>query len=384
LTNLIPRLFKGFFTIQPIEKLTSDNRDMSYKLFIPGPVEVSAKTFGAMTQPVFGHRSAEFSQLYFGVQTGLQELFETKDPVFLSTSSSWGVMEAAVRNLTGKGVLNCMNGAFSDRWHDVALKCGKTAGSIQFPWGSPVDPDAVRKELATGRYDLITMVHNETSTGTMSPLAEIMEVVRDFPEVLSVVDTVSSFSAVAVGKDRLGIDVVLTGSQKALALPPGLAIFSVSNRALQRAGNIKDRGFYFDFLEFQKNHEKGMTPTTPNISLIFALRSKLEDIREEGIERRYARHASLNRMVHHWVEENGFRLFPEKAFASRTLSCVENTREVDVPSWIARIREYCNCVIDGGYGKLKGRTFRISNMGDETEESISSLLKNLTATLDDR
>ena len=355
---------------------------MSDRLFIPGPVEVSAKTYAAMARPVFGHRSAEFIELYLGIQPDLQSLFYTRDPVFLSTSSSWGVMEASVRNLAGKGVLNCMNGAFSDRWHDVTLRCGETAGSVRSPWGGPVDPELVRRELGTGRYDTITIVHNETSTGTMSPIEDIMRVVRDFPEVLSVVDTVSSFSALAIKKDDLGIDVILTGSQKALALPPGLAIFSVSDRAMDRASKKKDRGFYFDFIEFRKNHEKGMTPSTPNIPLIFALRSKLEDIREEGIEQRYARHTRLNAMVHAWIEENGFRLFPEKAYASRTLSCVENVRDIDVPAWIARLRDRCNCVIDGGYGKIKGRTFRISNMGDETDETISELLSNLTATLE--
>jgi aspartate aminotransferase-like enzyme len=334
-----------------------------------------------MTRPVFGHRSSEFTELYFALQGPLRELFYTEDPVYLSTSSSWGVMEAAVRNLSNRSVLNCMNGAFSDKWHDVSLRCGKKAGALPFPWGRPIDPDSVRAELSTGRYDLITLVHNETSTGTMSPLREIMEAVKEFPEVISVVDTVSSFSAVAVEKDALGIDVVLTGSQKALALPPGLSIFSVSERALRRAESIKNRGYYFDFIEFQKNHEKGMTPTTPNISLIFALQSKLEEILEEGLAARYARHANLNRLVHQWVEDNGFQLFPEASFASRSLSCVENIREVDIPAWIGRLREQCGCVIDGGYGKIKGRTFRISNMGDETETSISELLSNLTATL---
>ena len=357
---------------------------MSYKLFIPGPVEVSRKTYEAMGTPVFGHRSADFVKLYQDVQPGLQTLFETQDPVFISTSSAWGVMEGAIRNVTKRGVLNCMSGAFSDKWHDVAKRCGLEAGALQFAWGEPVDPEAVRRELATGRYDAITLIHNETSTGTMNPLAKIMEVVREFPEVISIVDTVSSFSAVSIPKDALGIDVLLTGSQKALALPPGLSLFSVSQRALNRASEVEGRGYYFDFHEFLKNHEKGMTPSTPVIPLIFALRSKLEDIFAEGIAQRHARHARLNNMVHEWVERHGFSLLPPPEFASKTLSCVRNTTGVDLAALNKSLKERFHCVIDTGYGKLKGETFRISNMGDETEETISQLLANLDELLAER
>ena len=194
-------------------------------------------------------------------------------------------MEGSVRNVVRKKVLNCMNGAFSDKWNDVARRCARAAGALKFEWGQPVDPDAVRRELATGAYDAITFIHNETSCGCMSDLAAVMAVIRRFPEVISIVDTVSSFSALPIPKDELGIDVLITGSQKALALPPGLALLSVSPRALERAAGIADRGYYFDFLEFQKNHEEGMTPSTPVIPLFYALKSKLEDIPDRGPRR---------------------------------------------------------------------------------------------------
>jgi len=186
---------------------------MSYKLFIPGPVAVSEKTFRAMSQPMIGHRSPDFVALYQALQPGLQALFGTKDPVYLSTSSAWGAMEGSVRNVVKKKVLNCMNGAFSDKWNDVALRCGRAATALKFEWGQPVDPGAVRRELSTGAYDAITIIHNETSCGCMSDLAAIMAVVREFPEVISIVDTVSSFSAMAIPKDDLGIDVMITGTQ---------------------------------------------------------------------------------------------------------------------------------------------------------------------------
>jgi aspartate aminotransferase-like enzyme len=354
---------------------------MSYKLFIPGPIAVSEKTLRAMAQPMIGHRSTDFVALYQSMQPDLQALFYTKDPVYLSTSSAWGVMEGSLRNVVKKKVLCCMNGAFSDKWLDVAQRCGLAAGALKFEWGQPVDPAALRKELATGQYDAVTLIHNETSCGCLSDLPAIMAVVRDFPDVISIVDTVSSFSALPIKKDELGIDVLITGSQKALALPPGMAIFSVSKRALDRAATVTGRGYYFDFLEFQKNHEAGMTPSTPTIPHIYALKSKLEDIKAEGVEARYARHARLNKKVRDWAFAKGFKLFPKEGHGSVTLNCFANTLKVDLPALNKALKSKHGFVIDGGYGKLKGQTFRISNMGDETDETMAALLKALDAVL---
>jgi len=182
--------------------------------------------------------------------------------------------------------------------------------------------------------------------------------------------------------DALGIDVLLTGSQKALALPPGLALFSVSERASQRAQTIPGRGYYFDFIEFAKNQEQDMTPSTPVIPLIYALCSKLDEIAAEGIEARYERHRMLNAIVHGWVKKRGFDFFAPEGCRSLSLTCVKNTRGVNVAAWITRLRDKHHMVIDGGYGKLKGKTFRISNMGDETEETIRGLLEALDDTLE--
>lgn len=354
---------------------------MSYKLFIPGPIAVSEKTLQAMAQGMIGHRSTDFVALYNAIQPDLQALFYTKDPVYLSTSSAWGVMEGALRNVCKKKVLNCMNGAFSDKWFDVAQRCGKPATALKFDWGQPVDPEAVRKELATGAYDAITIIHNETSCGCMSDLSALMAVVREFPEVISIIDTVSSFSVVPIKKDELGIDVLITGSQKALAMPPGLALLSVSKRALERAASVSDRGYYFDFIEFQKNHEAGMTPSTPAIALIYALKSKLEDIKAEGIENRYARHARLNRTVRDHVLAKGFTLFPKAGFGSVALNCFANNLGYDLAALNKTLKSKHGLVIDGGYGKLKGKTFRISNMGDETDESIAAMLRAFDSAL---
>lgn len=344
------------------------------KLFIPGPVEVSAKTFAAFSKPMMGHRSGDFKKLYGRIQPRLQELFMTKQPVFLSTSSAWGVMEGAIRNVVGSGkVLNCMCGAFSDKWLDVSKRCGKEAVGLQVEWGQPIRGEQIREHLKQGGFEAVTVIHNETSTGVMSPIAEIAEAVREFPEVQLIVDSVSSFSVVPLPMDELGIDVLLTGSQKALAMPPGLALFSVSQKGLERASKTAGRGYYFDFIEFQKNQAEDMTPSTPSISHVYALESKLEDIFNEGIMNRHARHAATNSLVHDWVRSNGFEFFAPEGYRSKSLTCVANNRGVDVAAMLVKLKEQ-GFIIDGGYGKLKGKTFRISNMGDETVESVGEVL----------
>jgi aspartate aminotransferase-like enzyme len=344
------------------------------KLFIPGPVEVSEKTRAAFSRPMIGHRGEAFKNLYREIHPRLQELFETKQPIFLSTSSAWGVMEAAIRNIVRERVLCCMCGAFSDKWLDVARRCGKEAEALQVEWGKHIDPKALDHELASVRFDAVTLIHNETSTGVMNPLPEICCTLAKYPDVALILDTVSSFSAVPIAMDALGIDVMLTGAQKALALPPGFSLFSVSEKAFARAEKQKDRGYYFDFLEFKKQQNEFMTPSTPSIGHIFALQSKLEDIFNETLPARFARHALTNSLVHDWVRRRGFEFFAEENFRSPTLTCVKNKRGIDVPKLVRDLREKHHLVIDGGYGKIKGQTFRLSNMGDETEETVAHLL----------
>jgi aspartate aminotransferase-like enzyme len=279
-----------------------------------------------------------------------------------------------------------MNGAFSDKWLDVARRCGKDAEPLQVPWGSPIRGDMLEAKLKTADFDVVTLIHNETSTGTMSPIEEIAEVKRRFPEVMFIVDSVSSFSAVKLEFDKLGFDVLLAGSQKALALPPGLALFTCSPASLARAAEARDRGYYFDFVEFQKNGEQSMTPSTPSIGHVHALESKLEDIFTEGLDRRYDRHARLSQLTRDWAARHGFNFFPEQGFESRTLTCVNNGaraggRVVDVPSLQKLVKDQ-GFLIDGGYGKIKGKTFRISNMGDETDATMGQLFAALDRAME--
>ena len=323
---------------------------------------------------MIGHRGEDFKNLYRSIHPNLQKLFATRQSVFLSTSSAWGVMEASIRNVVDRGVLCCMCGAFSDKWFDVAKRCGKNAEPLQVDWGKHINPKDVDAKLATGKFDTVTLIHSETSTGVMNPLPEICCTLAKYPDVVLVVDTVSSFSGIRIEMDALGIDVMLTGAQKALALPPGFSLFSVSEKAFARAEKIPNRGYYFDFLEFKQQQADWMTQSTPSIGHIFALQSKLEDIFNETLPARFARHVRTNSLVHDWVRRRGFEFFAEEDFRSPTLTCVKNKRGIDVPKLVRDLREKHHLVIDGGYGKIKGQTFRLSNMGDETEETVAHLL----------
>ena len=353
---------------------------MHKKLFIPGPVEIHPDILTAMATPMIGHRMKEYAVLHGRVTSGLKKLLFTDGRVFLATSSAFGVMEGAVRNLVGTRCANFCNGAFSDKWHDVTLRCGKEADAIRFDWGRPVTPEAVDQALATGRYDSMTMIHNETSTGVMSPLPEIAEVMKKYPDVMFIVDTVSSMSALKVPVDELGIDSCIFGVQKAFALPPGLAVFTASEKALQRAAGMAGRGYYFDFIEFAANDDKDNTPSTPCISLIYAMDRQLERMFAEGLEARWSRHVELSDYVRNWVKERGFELFPELQYASRTLTCARNTRGIDLAALKKGLGE-AGFAFDDGYGKIKGQTFRIAHMGDMTRSDLDELLTAITTIM---
>jgi len=347
---------------------------MYKKLFIPGPTEVREEILDVLRTPMIGHRSKEFSQLLEEVTPKVQKLFYTKGRVFLSTSSSTGVMEAAVRNCVKKRCLCCVCGAFSDRWEKIARANGKETERLEVEWGKAIRPDMVSEKLKKGGFDSVTVVHNETSTGVMNPLQEIAEVVREHPDVVFLVDAVSSLAGVKIDVDSLGIDVCLAGVQKCVALPPGLALFSVSEKALERAKEVDSRGYYFDFLVFEKYFaERKQTPTTPVISLIYALNRQLDAMFEEGLEKRFARHKELAEYTRKWAKEK-FDLFAEEGFRSQTLTTVTNTRGISIGALNQELAKR-GVTIANGYGKLKEKTFRIAHMGDITIEEIKQLLQ---------
>ena len=349
------------------------------RLFIPGPTEVRPENLAAMGKPQIGHRSDEFKDLYGRVIPKLQTLLETENPVFLFSCSSTGVWEAAIRNGVRERVLCCMQGAFSDRWLKVATSNGKQAVPLKVEWGRAITAEAIDRELSRGGYDAITVVHNETSTGVMNHLAEIAAVMRKHPEVTFLVDAVSSMAGTRIPVDEWRIDVCLAGLQKAFALPAGLTVASVSSRVLEKAKTIESRGYYFDFLEMQKYHERGQTPATPAISQIFALDAQLDDILAETPAARYARHETLAAIVREWARRH-FAVFSEEGYESPTLTCIANTRSISVSALNKELGKQW-AAISNGYGDLKEKTFRIAHMGDTQEWEIRGLLAVLDRIL---
>jgi len=353
---------------------------MHKKLFIPGPTEVREDILDVMKTPMIGHRSKEFSELYDSVIPKVKKVLYTENKVFLSTSSATGLMEGAIRNCVKERALNLVCGAFSKRWHQITKANGKEADVVEVEWGKAILPEMVRDALKTGKYDAVTFVHNETSTGVMNPIYEIAEVMKEFPDVSFLVDAVSSMVGVKIEVDRLGVDVCLAGVQKAFALPPGLALCSVSEKALKKAESIPNRGYYFDFLTFLKyDQDKHQTPTTPIISIIFALDKQLDRFFEEGLENRFARHLEMANYVRDWTRQY-FAFFPDEKYLSNTLTAIKNTRGISVADLNKELGKR-GAMISNGYGKLKEQSFRIAHMGDLTLDDMKWLLSQINEIL---
>lgn len=353
------------------------------RLFVPGPTDVHPATLAAQDMPMIGHRSDELEALFGKCSAQLQALSHTEARVFTVAASGSGLQEAAIRNGVGGRVINFVNGAFSQRWHDVSVGCNKEAVAVEVPWCTAVKPAAVGEALelalADGPVDAITVVHNETSTGVASPVGEIAETVRRVsPDTLVLVDAVSSFSGVKLPFDAWDLDLLLTSSQKALAVPPGLAFAAVSDRLMERAATLSDRGWYFDFLQLDKYRRRSTTPATPAISLLRALSVQLDRIFDEGLEARYARHAHCGQMSRAWAVDNGFGLMAESGYESDTVTTVENGRGLDI-SQLNGFLEQREMQIANGYGPYKGKAFRIGHMG----EVWPSDLERLFAAIDE-
>ena len=345
---------------------------MVKKLFIPGPTDVSRDVFDAMSKPMIGHRGREFSELLETTVENLKKIMFTENDVFIAPCSSTGLMEASVRNCVRGRCLNVGNGAFSERWHNIAKFNGKNADLLSFEWGEAPDAKIIDEKLSEEDYDAITLVHNETSTGVTAPIEKIAKTVKNY-DVTFMVDAVSSIGGVKIDVDKLGIDVCLFGVQKALALPAGLACCSVSEKALEKAKTIENRGYYFDFLIYKKYLNKKQTPTTSAISILRGLRYQLDKILNiEGLENRYKRHEKMGKITRKWAKKN-FELLPREEYSSNTVSCIKNTRNINCNELKEKLAER-GYVFANGYGKLADKTFRIAHMGDRTIDELKEYL----------
>jgi aspartate aminotransferase-like enzyme len=366
-----------------VKKKAKGGTKMHKKLFIPGPIDVREDVLQKMATPQIGHRSKDASALQRSVSEKLNKVFQTENQIILSTSSGSGLMEGAIRSCTRKRAAVFSVGAFGDRWFKMAKTNGVPADKISSVPGQPTTVEMVDETLATGKYDVMTVTQNETSAGIMNPVAEIGALLKKkYPEVLLLVDTVSSMGGTNIEVDNWGIDVCITSTQKCLGLPAGMSICSVSERAIAAARQVENRGLYFDLVELydviqKKDHQY---PSTPSLSHMFAMDYQLDKILAEGIENRFARHIEMAECVRTWAKKN-FALFVEdEKYLSNTLTTVKNTRGIDVSDLNKKLGER-GFVISNGYGDLKDKTFRISHMGDYTVDEVKELLKNIDEIL---
>jgi len=343
-------------------------------MFVPGPVDVADEVLQAQAAPMLPHRSREFEAIFRSASEKAQKLFYTQYRVFLTASSGTGLQEAAIRNFVNRRVLSVVNGAFADRWHDVAVSNGKDVKKLSFEWDRPASPEQIAEFVRAGEFEALTVVHNETSTGMQNPIREIAEAVKAVsPDTLILVDAVSSLAGARIEMDAWGLDMVLTSSQKCLALPPGLALGAVSDRAMEKAKSVENRGWYFDLLRMEKHRNKDSSPATPAMSLIFALDLQLDRVLAEGLENRFARHSAMAKRVQEWAEAHDLSMYAPEGYRSQTVTTIRNERGISVSDLNAFLKEH-DMRIAGGYGPIKQSTFRIAHMGETQMEDIDKLL----------
>jgi aspartate aminotransferase-like enzyme len=343
-------------------------------MFVPGPVDVAPEVLEAMTKPMIPHRTDEFNTFFRGTEAKLKKVFLTENRIFQPPSTGTGMQEAGVRNLAQKDILSCVNGAFSERWYQGALLNGKSADRLDADWGDIIQPEKLADALKKKHYEAVTIVHNETSTGVENPLKALAAVVHDVsPDTLILVDAVSSMGGVKIETDAWGVDFILTSSQKCFALPPGISFAAVSDRALEKAENVENRGWYFDLLRLEKHRIKNSTPMTPSMSLIWGLDAQLDRMLDEGLENRWARHFAMTERMQAWAYENGMEPLAPEGHRSKTVTTVKNLRNVDIGA-LNNFLLTKGMRIANGYGDLKNKTFRIAHMGETQMHHLETLL----------
>ncbi len=355
------------------------------RFFLPGPTEVHPDVLRAMTQPMIPHRGQEMVGLLERAAGPLRNIFCTERPVLVGTCSATGFMEMAVRSGVRHRALSLVGGAFGERFAGIVAATGREVIRLNVPLGCTVEPDMLSDALKRSDADAVTLVHSETSTGALAPLQQLATVVREFDDVLLLVDAVTSVAACPVHADAWELDFVFTGSQKALALPPGLALGVASERMRERAETIPERGSYLDLTAFEEAAARFQPTNTPAIPLLYALVEQLDRITAGGgVKTRWSRHEAMRRTVEQWVDgaggEFGFRFLPNEDRRSWTVSCLrvpagcsgrELAKQLAREGWI----------IGSGYGELKEGTIRIGHMGDHSVERLSELLETIEGLL---
>lgn len=353
------------------------------RFFLPGPTEVDPDVLAALARPMIPHRGKEMRELLTRIAEPLKQLFRTQRRVLVGTCSATGFMELAVRSGVRHRALSLVGGSFGERFAAIVAATGREVIRLNVPPGGTVEPDMLRDALRRSEVDAVTLVHSETSTGALAPLEELARVVREQDDVLLLVDAVTSVAGSPVETDAWGLDLVLTGSQKALALPPGLALGVASERMIRRAKTIPERGAYLDVVAFDEAFAEMQPTNTPAISFFFALDAQLKRIAAEGgVEARWRRHDAMRQAVEQWIAGPGgalgFSYLPAEGRRSWTVSCLKVPEGKNGRSIVQALGER-GWTIGSGYGPLKESTIRIGHMGDHTVAGVQGVLAEVAA-----
>ncbi|PSQ07656.1 aminotransferase [Halobacteriales archaeon QS_6_71_20] len=346
------------------------------ELFIPGPTEVREPVIEAMAQPMFGHRTDRMTDLYTTIVEDTREFLDTDHDVMILTASGTEFWEAAALNLVEDDMLVATSGSFSERFANVGDRLGKDVDRLEYDWGKAIKPEDVREAIESGEtgYDVVGCVMNESSTGVRNPIEAIGDVVDEYPDTCFVVDAVSSLGGDYVDIDGHGIDVIFNSTQKAFAMPPGLAVCVVSDEAYERESASDSASWYGGFRRALDYYDrKGQTHSTPAIPIMLAYREQMKHMLREGHRERSRRHREMAEYTREWARDH-FDVFPEEGYESRTVACIENTRGIDVAGTIEAVSEEYDMVFSNGYGSRLGEeTFRIGHMGEHDVDSIRRL-----------
>ena len=346
--------------------------------FFPGPTEVREEVRAAMTRPLIPHRGAAFEALYATLQTALKPIFGTTRPVYVSSSSATGLMESAVRCAPAGRVLSIVNGAFSARFASIAKACGRDVDVLEVPYGAIATLDMVEGALKRQRYAAVTVAHSETSTGALHDVRGITALSHAVGAVC-LVDSVTGIGGAELHFDAWGLDFALTGSQKALALPPGLAFAAATPAFIESAKATPGRGLYFDLVEFDAYGAKNQTPNTPAISLFYAAEIQLPAIVAEGMPARWARHKTMASQTYDWVaglrakHGDAFGILAAEGQRTPTVTSITIPSSFTASALVKAVAER-GFTIGNGYGKNRETTFRIGHMGDHVPERLADCL----------
>jgi predicted phosphoserine aminotransferase len=344
-------------------------------LYLPGPTEVREEVIDAMAQPTFGHRMDRMTDLYTTIVEDTKEFLDTDQDVIILTASGTEFWEATTLNLVEGDMLVPTSGAFSERQANVAERLGKSVDRIEYEWGQAVKPGDVRDaiEAKEGGYDAVGMVMNETSTGVRNPVEEVGDLLGAYPDTYFIVDAISCLGGDYIDIEGHNIDCIFTSTQKAFAMPPGLAVCTVSEAAYERELTKDSASWYGGFQRCLDYYDrKGQTHSTPAIPLMLAYRKQMKHMLEEGHHERDQRHREMAEYAREWAREH-FDLYPETGYESRSVTCIENTRGIDVAETVERVSEEYDMVFSSGYGDISEESFRIGHMGEHTVESVREL-----------